>query len=171
MFLTQPNAGDTVTVGEDTYTFTNSITPSTPGYTVLIGASPNATATNLLDAITFDNGAGTNEGITYGNNTVANGQIATPANNGGNSTNVVGTATIGGTPYVYLQVFTLTTGLPTMLPLLLNPPEPPDLTGLRVLYLSDLTSLLSWVEQTLASIQQSLETPHGSNSWTPTPTS
>ena len=60
---------------------------------------------NLLDAITFDNGAGTNEGITYGNNTVANGQIATPANNGGNSTNVVGATTIGGTPYAYLQVF------------------------------------------------------------------
>ena len=105
VFLTQPNAGDTVMVGEDTYTFANSIAPSTSPYTVLIGVDIPTTAANLLAAITFDNGAGTNEGILYGNNTIQNPAVAAPGNNGGNATNVVGTATIGGTPYNYLQIF------------------------------------------------------------------
>src|SRR5208282_1686603 len=74
VFLTQPNIGDTVTVGEDTYTFSSSITVSSPPYSVLIGASTNATAQNLLAAITFDNGAGTNNGILYSFNTIVNGQ-------------------------------------------------------------------------------------------------
>ena len=103
--LTQPNVGDTVTVGEDTYTFTSSITPSTSPYTVLIGAGSNATLQNLLAAITFDNGAGTNNGILYSFNTIVNGQVAWAGNNTGQSTNVVSTATIGGSPYPYLQVF------------------------------------------------------------------
>ena len=103
--LTQPNVGDTVLVGEDTYTFASSITPSTSPYTVLIGAGSNATLQNLLAAITFDNGAGTNNGILYSFNTIVNGQVAWAGNNTGQSTNVVSTATIGGSPYPYLQVF------------------------------------------------------------------
>ena len=105
VFLTQPNPGDTTTVGEDTYTFTSSITVSTPPYSVLIGANPNATATNLLAALTFDNGTGSNQGILYSNNTVANNQVAYSGNNNGQSTNVVGSAVIGGTSYTYLQVY------------------------------------------------------------------
>ena len=103
--LTQPNANDTVTVGEDTYTFTNAINASTPPYQVLIGVSINATLQNLLNAITFDNGNGTNSGITYSLNTVVNGQVAWAGNNAGQSTNTVGSAVIGGPTYNYLQVF------------------------------------------------------------------
>src|SRR5208282_970197 len=105
VLLTQPNVGDTVLVGEDTYTFSSSITVSSPPYSVLIGATPNVTAQNLLAAITFDNGAGTNNGILYSFNTIVNGQVAYAGNNSGQSTNVVATATIGGNPYTYLQVF------------------------------------------------------------------
>jgi len=105
VFLTQPNAGDTVAVGEDTYTFVTSIDSTTAPYSVLIGAGSNATLQNLLAAITFDNGAGTNNGILYSFNTIVNGQVAWAGNNTGQSTNIVGTATIGGSPYPYLQVF------------------------------------------------------------------
>src|SRR5208282_2049816 len=105
VFLTQVNPGDIATVGEDAYTFVTSITPTTAPYSVLIGATPNVTAQNLLAAITFDNGAGTNNGILYSDNTIVNGQVAYAGNNAGQSTNVVGTATIGGKPYTYLQVF------------------------------------------------------------------
>jgi hypothetical protein len=103
--LTQPNPGDTTTVGEDTYTFVTSITPTTAPYSVLIGANVNATAQNLLAAITFDNGAGTNNGITYSFNTIVNGQVAYAGHNNGQSTNTVGNTTIGGNPYTYLQVY------------------------------------------------------------------
>jgi len=105
VFLTQPNPGDTTTVGEDIYTFTSSITASTPAYSVLIGANANATGAALLAAITFDNGLGTNSGITYSTNTIPNGQVANVGNNNGGSTNIVGTATIAGTPYTYVQVY------------------------------------------------------------------
>src|SRR5208282_3345219 len=105
VFLTQVNPGDIATVGEDVYTFVTSITPTTAPYSVLIGATPNATAQNLLAAVTFDNGAGTNNGITYSFNTIVNGQVAYAGNNAGQSTNVVGAATIAGSPYTYLQVF------------------------------------------------------------------
>src|ERR1039458_2624679 len=55
VFLTNPNPGDTVLIGEDTYVLVASISPTTAPYSVLIGASTNATAQNLLAAITFDN--------------------------------------------------------------------------------------------------------------------
>ena len=105
VFLTQPNIGDTVLVGEDTYTFASTITSTSPPYSVLIGASTLVTAQNLLNAITFDNALGTNAGITYGLNTVINGQVATPNDNSGQSTNVVGTTYPTGGAYTYLQVF------------------------------------------------------------------
>lgn len=107
VFLTLPNAGDTVQVGEDVYTFVSSITAASPGYTVLIDPSSSIqiTAVNLLAALTFDNGLGTNQGILYGNNTVQNDQVSSPGNNNGNASNTIGTATIGGPQYTYLQVF------------------------------------------------------------------
>jgi hypothetical protein len=100
--LTNPNPGDNVLVGEDLYNFTNTVLNP---YDVLIGATINVTATNLLAAVTFDNGTGANEGVLYGNSTVINGDVATPQNNAANVTNVVGSATIGGNPYTYLQVY------------------------------------------------------------------
>jgi hypothetical protein len=70
-----PIAGDTVTVGEETYTFTAAVNTSSPSYTVLLGASAAAAAINLFAALTFDNGQGTNAGVLYGIGTVANPAI------------------------------------------------------------------------------------------------
>ena len=105
--LTLPNVGDTVLVGEDTYTFASTIVLASPPYAVLIdpGGSIPATLTNLLNAITFDNGQGTNEGITYGNSTVQNNLVASPGNNNGNVANIIGSANIGGPAYSYMQVY------------------------------------------------------------------
>jgi hypothetical protein len=66
LFLSQPLQGDTVTIGEYTYTWLNSITTATEGYYVLIGANTTASATNLLGAVTADNGLQTNQGTLYG---------------------------------------------------------------------------------------------------------
>lgn len=71
-FLANPNAGDTVSLGEEVYTFTAAVTAA---YQVLIGANAATTATNLFAAFTFDNGAGTNAGTLYGSGTVANPAI------------------------------------------------------------------------------------------------
>lgn len=70
-----PDVGDVVTVGEETYTFTATVTTTSPSYTVLIGGSAAAAATNLFAALTFDNGQGTNAGVLYGVGTVANPAI------------------------------------------------------------------------------------------------
>lgn len=74
-FPTNPQAGDTVTVGEETYAFTAAVTSSSASYTVKIGANAIASAINLFAALTYDNGAGTNAGTLYGVGTVANPAI------------------------------------------------------------------------------------------------
>lgn len=80
VFVNQPLAGDALILGEETYTFTATVTAASPAYSVLIGASTTATAINLFAAFTFDNGAGTNAGVLYATGTVANPAIdqATP---------------------------------------------------------------------------------------------
>jgi hypothetical protein len=70
--LTNPNAGDTISLGEEIYTFTATVTKA---YDVKIGATPAASAINLFAAFTYDNGAGTNAGTLYGTGTVANPAI------------------------------------------------------------------------------------------------
>ena len=94
VFLANPVPGDTVILGEITYTFTNSSAAilGTVGYYVLIGGSPTATATNFLHAVTWDNGQGTNQGITYSFNTTANVAIATLNEVPGSNNGVVNTA-------------------------------------------------------------------------------
>ncbi len=76
VFVAQVNPGDQVTLGDVTYTWSATITATTPQDYVLIGATIQASATNLLNAWTFDNTLGTNQGVTYSNNTTANPQIA-----------------------------------------------------------------------------------------------
>ena len=77
LILTNPNPGDTFTLGEDTYTFVATIAATSPAYQILIGATVAATATNVLAALTFDNALGTNKGVLYALNTIANGAVAT----------------------------------------------------------------------------------------------
>lgn len=72
LFNANPAAGKTVTIGEETYTFTATVTAA---YNVLIGATPSATATNFFTAITGDNGTFANQGTLYGNGTIPNPAI------------------------------------------------------------------------------------------------
>ena len=76
LFLMNPSPGDTFTLGEDTYTFSSTITAASPAYQIKIGATFAITAANTFAALTFDNALGTNAGVLYSLNTIANGAIA-----------------------------------------------------------------------------------------------
>jgi hypothetical protein len=68
-FTSNVVAGNTVTVGEETYTFTATVTNP---YDVLLGASAPDSAANLFAALTV----GVGEGLLYGGATVANPSIS-----------------------------------------------------------------------------------------------
>lgn len=70
----------TLTIGNVTYIFDASTLVDEPNH-VLVGGDADATLENLELAITFDGGAGTNEGTAYGTGTVANPDV-TGANQG-----------------------------------------------------------------------------------------
>ena len=46
LFQSNPNPGDTFTLGEDTYTFAATITAASPAYQILIGIPESHTTTN-----------------------------------------------------------------------------------------------------------------------------
>jgi hypothetical protein len=78
--VTQPNPGDSVVVGELTYTFQSVLAPQATGGAglpgdVLIGATATVTATNFANAVTADLGQNTNAGVLYGTNTVSNSDV------------------------------------------------------------------------------------------------
>lgn len=73
--LGNPQAGDFVTLGEEVYTFTATVTALSPAYNVLIGANATASATNLFQAF-LGTGA---VNVTYGAGTVSNPAISTTA--------------------------------------------------------------------------------------------
>lgn len=72
LFNFAPLAGDNVVLGEETYTFTATVTKA---YDVLLGVDAPTSATNLFAAFTQDNGAATNSGTLYGTGTIANPAI------------------------------------------------------------------------------------------------
>ena len=92
VFIAQANPGDQVTLGDITYTWVGHATDFSDQDQVLIGANSAQSAINLLNAWTFDNGLGTNQGITYSNNTTRNPQIATQNEVAGNGNAVISTA-------------------------------------------------------------------------------
>lgn len=67
-----PPEGAQLVLGEETYTFTATVNDP---YSVKIGLDTAACATNLYAAFTYDEGAGTNKGVLYGNGTLANPAI------------------------------------------------------------------------------------------------
>lgn len=71
-FLSNPLAGDRVTLGEEVYTF---VTVIAKAYDVLLGGTAAASATNLFNSFTLDNGKNTNVKVQYGAGTVANPAI------------------------------------------------------------------------------------------------
>lgn len=77
LFLTNVAGNvDALVIGDQTYYWVTAITPQTAPYCVLVGATPEISAQNLLEAVTFDYGAGTNQGVTYSFNTAANVAVA-----------------------------------------------------------------------------------------------
>lgn len=72
VYLTAPADGDTVSVGDLTYTFRSAITGVNLPFEVLIGATGALTLTNLGHALTADSGENTNAGVEYGQNTPLN---------------------------------------------------------------------------------------------------
>lgn len=69
VFSGNPSDGDTVFIGEETYTFRTTIKDP---YDVLIGTDAETSANNLLKTLTLDDGKNTNVGVIYVNGTVAN---------------------------------------------------------------------------------------------------
>jgi len=70
--LAKPVDGDTVTLGEEIYTFRDVVEAA---YDVFIGASDVTAVTNLFQAFTADNGENTNAGTNYGVGTIRNPAI------------------------------------------------------------------------------------------------
>jgi hypothetical protein len=106
--ISNPQAGDQIMVSELTYTFVSALTSSGVANQVLIAATPIQTLTNLLNALTYDFGLGTNVGISYGIGTLANSDVLSyPPNvppQSGLPGPQVGYVAIGETIYPYLQI-------------------------------------------------------------------
>ena len=109
-FVTQPTQGDSVVVGELTYTFVNVLVPISdtgeatpplglPGQ-VVIGATAAVTAQNFIDAVTADSGTNVNAGVLYGTNTVANSDIFFPAANSTAPSGLIAPVVVGNTATV-----------------------------------------------------------------------
>ncbi len=107
-FKAQPNAGDTVSIGDFTYTFRTALTDPAVPFEVLIGADTNATATNLANALTTDSGTSVNAGVQYGTATALNIDVkytlpdTTPID--GMVAPSVGVETISAVDYVFLLI-------------------------------------------------------------------
>lgn len=71
-FTSQPNAGDTVVVGDLTYTF---VTTLANAEDVLIGTTAAVTADNFRRALTADNNTNTGASVVYGPSTASNGDV------------------------------------------------------------------------------------------------
>lgn len=108
VFKTQPLQDDAVIIGDTSYFFKTAIDDtSLPGW-VKIGPTVTDTVTNLIAAITADNGTNGNAGILYATNTIANADVkwytqdTDPAD--GLAPPGIGLVNIGGTNYTFLQV-------------------------------------------------------------------
>jgi hypothetical protein len=86
-----PQDGARVVIGSITYTYRDTLADA---YDVKIGASAEESLLNLVEAITFDGGAGTNEGTDYGTGTVAHTSV-TAAEGAGDTVDI--TALVPGT--------------------------------------------------------------------------
>lgn len=97
--------GDTVTVSELTYTFKTVVALAND---VTLGATPTQSLTNLLNALTYDFGQGTNAGVDYGVGTLANDDVlAYPPNvppQPGLPGPQVGYVAINSQIYPYMQI-------------------------------------------------------------------
>lgn len=136
----QPNPGDTCTIGDLTYTFVAALNSTSPAFSVWIGANVLATATNLLAAITLDNGAKTNMGILYGNQTTQNSAVNVIISGfeppPGLPSPSVGQATVSSVPLTYVYC-----PAPDFGAAYNSTPVSESTGGVRALWLSDLLSI------------------------------
>lgn len=95
-FLDNPEAGDTVKVGEDTYTFRTVLADQ---FDVLIGVNSTISASNLYKALVLED-APTNENVIYGLGTCKNPAIVDITGLNTVSTHDFG---VGEIPVIYLQ--------------------------------------------------------------------
>lgn len=106
--ITNPVSGQTVSVGDLTYTFRNTLDEGGAPLEVLIGGTTEITLTHLANAITADSGENTNAGVQYGTNTALNVEVRYFAPDtdpiSGLTAPTVGTETIGGTDYAFLLI-------------------------------------------------------------------
>lgn len=113
VFKLQPNAGDTMSVGDLTYTWRATLETQDDEsiglpFEVLIGATTAESARNFAAALTADNGENTHAGEWYGANTVRNGDVKfylpdTPLLPGIIGP-TAGSDDIGGTTYQFVEV-------------------------------------------------------------------
>lgn len=165
VFTGNPSAGDTVTIGSNKYIFATSITALSALGTVLIGASVTATVTNLIAAITTDNGTNLNAGTLYAKNTVASNDVKWYSTGETPNPNLIaptsGTVTFGASTYSYMQVgapdfgaaFNLTSVLETSANLLwlADLASITDVTttlsgGTNAVFTNDFTGASTWLE-------------------------
>jgi len=83
-----PQDGARVTIGSTTYTFRDTLAVA---FDVKIGANAEESLLNLVEAITYDGGAGTNEGTDYGTGTTAHPSV-TAAEGAGDTVDVTALA-------------------------------------------------------------------------------
>ena len=124
VFPDNPSEGDTVTLGDEIYKFTATVSVA---YDVLIGANSGASRDNLYAAFTVDDGTSANEGVLYGSGCVGNPAISA----------VVGHNTKGGSglgPYIHVEA-------PDFGAAFNNTPVSESTGGLRTTWLYDLVSL------------------------------
>lgn len=97
--------GDTVTVSDITYTFTATVKNAND---VLLATNPTGSLINLLHALTYDFGEGTNVGVEYGVGTLANSDVLSYSPDKvpqpGLPSPQVGFVAIGETIYPYLEI-------------------------------------------------------------------
>lgn len=107
LFKSQPNAGDTATIGDVTYVFVTDVATADPG-SVKIGVNVTDTVTNLIAAISADGGTDVNAGILYANNTLPNDDVKWYEPDQSQADGLIGPSLglvdIGGTLYTFLAV-------------------------------------------------------------------
>lgn len=158
-FVSQPNNNDTVKVGEELYTFTTDTTLGA-SYTVLIGASAVASATNLFAALTGLAGSGTTYATDISINPVVD-QVVDPItgiSTGGpnNSLDSVNFGS-GAIPVIHLQAVDVGAAYNTVAV---------TSDGTRLVWLSDEISLTHTTTTFTGGVNQAFDsTITGSSTW------
>ena len=163
VFKDQPLDGDTITIGENTYIFRSTITEDSPPGDVLIGDNTTDSATNLVAAITADNGLSTNAGVNYGLHTLANNDVKWYYDGQDAADGLPGPGvayvSIGGDTYTYVQVGSVDFGLAYN-----NVPVSENTSTNRLTWLSNMLSFANTTSTFMGGANASLDNTITANS-------